>query len=85
MESLSNMDSAGSCDSVISVNSGCVSAAVDLISVTFPTDCVLYDTTYKEHDFLTVLYCLVAKRRNKELRFAYQVVMTCAWAFTVNM
>ena len=29
MESLSNMDSAGSCESVISMNSGYVSAAVD--------------------------------------------------------
>lgn len=31
MESLTNVDSAGSCDSVISMNSGYVSASIDLL------------------------------------------------------
>lgn len=50
MESLSNMDSAGSCDSVISMNSGCVSAAVDpLASVPLPLllICWLYKAAYR--------------------------------------
>lgn len=43
MESLSNMDSAGSCDSVISMNSGFVSATADILIFVFcPTEAMVY-------------------------------------------
>lgn len=75
MESLSNIDSAGSCDSVISMNSGYVSAAVNLlIPVQLPLLPVIWiNTTFND---APVLYW------NGELKCVHQVVMMSAQTFT---
>ena len=94
MESLSNMDSAESCDSVISMNSGYVSVAVNLVSVICPrhssiccvtrsVDSVLpgqSEQTYKRERF-----CLWLENENEELKLVACVVMTSTWTFTDSM